>query len=85
MAERRDSLSITRRELLAGASFSAATALLASSNAQAQPVAGSPVVFAHTTVVTPDATQDDVALAVAGDRIAAIGPTDRILQQFLER
>ncbi len=35
--------------------------------------------FAHTTVVTVDAVQNDVALAVEGDKITAIGPTDAIL------
>jgi cytosine/adenosine deaminase-related metal-dependent hydrolase len=38
------------------------------------------VVFAHTTVVNVDAVQHDVALAVAGDTIVAIGPTDAVLQ-----
>src|SRR4029077_4564528 len=32
------------------------------------------------TVVTVDAVQNDVALAVEGDKIAAIGPTEKILQ-----
>jgi cytosine/adenosine deaminase-related metal-dependent hydrolase len=39
-------------------------------------------VFTHTIVANPDLTQDDVALAVEGDRIAAIGPTDQILQKY---
>ena len=34
------------------------------------------MVFANTTVVTVDGVQNDVALAVDGDVIAAIGPTD---------
>ena len=37
------------------------------------------VVFSHATVITADAVQDDVALAVDGDTIAAIGPTDAVL------
>lgn len=82
MSEWKDSLSITRRELLAGASVSAATLLLTPSGARAQGPARRPVVFAHTTVVNPDAAQEDVALAVDGDRIAAIDQTDRILEQF---
>jgi len=38
------------------------------------------VVFSHTTVVNADAVRNDVALAVQGDTIAAIGPTDEVLQ-----
>jgi cytosine/adenosine deaminase-related metal-dependent hydrolase len=37
-------------------------------------------VFTNTTVVTVDQVQDDVALAVVGDRIAAIGPTEQLLK-----
>jgi cytosine/adenosine deaminase-related metal-dependent hydrolase len=40
------------------------------------------VVFSHTTVVNADAVQHDVALAVQGDRIAAIGETDAILPKY---
>src|SRR5204863_6476890 len=40
------------------------------------------VVFSHATVVNVDAVQDDVALAVDGDAIAAIGPTDAILAAY---
>src|SRR5437667_436974 len=39
-------------------------------------------VFARTTVVTVDAVQNDVALAVVGDKIAAIGPTDTVLRTY---
>ncbi len=38
------------------------------------------MVFSHTTVVNADAVRNDVALAVQGDTIAAIGPTDEVLQ-----
>ena len=38
--------------------------------------------FRNTTVVNPDAVQNDVALAVVGDNIAAIGPTDQILKSY---
>ncbi len=44
-----------------------------------------PTVFTHTTVVTVDPGQTvlhDVALAVDGDTIAAIGPTDTVLQAY---
>ena len=71
---------ISRRELLAGAG--AAVLLLDQRGLEAQPPSGTTVVFTHTTVVNVDAVQDDVALAVAGDRIAAIGPTDQILQTY---
>jgi len=40
------------------------------------------VVFSHTTVVTVDAVHDDVALAVEGDKIMAIGPIDTILKTY---
>ena len=73
---------ITRRELLAGAGAGAAALLLDPSSAQAQPSPNRTVVFTHTTVVTVDAVRDDVALAVDGDRIAAIGPTDEVLKSY---
>jgi 5-methylthioadenosine/S-adenosylhomocysteine deaminase len=71
---------ISRRELLAGAG--AAALLLDPRGLEAQPPSGRTVVFTHTTVVTVDAVQDDVALAVEDVRIAAIGPTDQILQTY---
>ena len=75
---------MSRRELLAGAGAGAAALFLKHSGVQAQQpaAAGRPVVFRNTTVVNADATQDDVALAVEGDRIAAIGPTDEILKRY---
>ena len=42
-------------------------------------------VFTHTTVVTVDASQTvlyDVALVVDGTTIAAIGPTEALLQAY---
>ena len=77
-----NSTDLTRRELLAGAGAGAAALLLDAGSIQAQPAAGTTVVFANTTVVTVDAVQDNVALAVTGDRIAAIGPTDQVLQKY---
>ena len=77
-----NSSNLSRRELLAGAGAGAAALLLESRDLQAQPASGGTVVFSHTTVVTVDNVQDDVALAVQGDRIAAIGPTDAILKQY---
>jgi cytosine/adenosine deaminase-related metal-dependent hydrolase len=73
---------LSRRELLAGAGASAAVLLLEQSGGQAQPTSNGTVVFSHTTVVTVDAVQDDVALAVNGDKIAAIGPTNQVLKTY---
>jgi 5-methylthioadenosine/S-adenosylhomocysteine deaminase len=73
---------LSRRELLAGAGAGAAALLFESPGAQAQPAPGPAVVFARTTVVTVDAVQHDVALAVVGSTIAAIGPTDEILKRY---
>lgn len=69
---------ITRRELLAGAG----AALLLDSRGLAAQTAARTVVFSRTTVVNVDAVQTDVALAVTGDRIAAIGPTEQILKNY---
>ncbi len=43
---------------------------------------GRAVVFTHVSVVNPDGTQDDVALAVQGNRIAAIGPTATVVPAY---
>jgi 5-methylthioadenosine/S-adenosylhomocysteine deaminase len=76
---------ISRRAVLAGAGAGAAALLLEPRAAGAQTPAGRTVVFANTTVVvTVDDVRHDVALAVEGDRIAAIGPTDRIRQQYAQ-
>jgi len=71
---------LSRRQLLAGAGASAAALLLEQSGVEAQAPSGRPIVFTHTTVVNVDAVQHDVALAVEGDRIVAIGPTDTVLE-----
>jgi len=73
---------LTRRELLAGAGAGAAALLLEPRAGAQTPAAGRIVVFAHTTVVTVDAVQNDVALAVDGDKIAAIGPSDQIQRTY---
>jgi 5-methylthioadenosine/S-adenosylhomocysteine deaminase len=70
----------SRRHLLTGAGASAAALLLDRTGAGAQTPQGGAVVFSHTTVVNAGGVQEDVALAVAGDRIAAIGPTDDVLR-----
>lgn len=73
---------ISRRELLAGAGAGAAALLIEPGTLHAQPAATRAVVFTNTTVVTVDLVQDNVALAVVGDRIAAIGPTEAILKSY---
>ena len=73
---------VTRRQLLAGAGAGAAALVLEQGGVQAQAPSGATVVFSHATVVTVDAVQNDVALAVQGDTIAAIGPTDQILRTY---
>lgn len=75
------SLDLTRRQLLAGAGAGAAALVLESTRARAQaprPQGARPIVFTHTTVVTTNGQLDDVALAVDGGVIAAIGPTDQV-------
>jgi hypothetical protein len=72
-------LNISRRELLAGAGAGAAALLLEQSGVQAQATPSRTIVFAHTTVVNVDAVQDDVALAIQGDKIVAIGDTGALL------
>ena len=72
---------LNRRELLATAGAGAATLLFDGGDAQAQPGAAG-VVFTHVDVANPDLVQRDVALAVAGGRITAIGPTDEVLTKF---
>jgi len=67
--------------LLAGAGAGAA-ALLGNERVQAQPSPGRPIVFTHTTVLNVDAVQEDVAMAIAADRIAAIGATDTVLRAY---
>ena len=76
------SKNISRRELLAGAGAGAAALLLEHSGVQAQTAPTRTVVFSHTTVVNADAVQDDVALAVEGEKIAAIGETNTILERY---
>ncbi len=74
--------SLSRRELLASAGAGAAAVLLDVRTGHAQPPAARAVVFSHTTVVTVDAVQHDVALAVQGARIVAIGPSDDVLKNY---
>lgn len=76
----RGSKAISRRQLIAGAGAGAAALLLEHRALRAQPASGRAVVFTHTTVVNPDGVQHDVALAVEGDAITAIGETDAVLE-----
>lgn len=78
----RGSVDLSRRELLAGAGAGAAAVLFGHRGLDAQSTAAGTIVFAHTSVVTVDSVQDDVALAVERDTIAAIGPTDSILRTY---
>lgn len=73
---------VSRRELLAGAGAGAAALLLEGRTVAAQSPSTKAVVFSHTTVVNVDVVQHDVALAVEGDRIVAIGPTAQVLEKY---
>lgn len=76
---------MTRRDLLAGAGATVAALAVGAGTARtidAQAPTARTVVFTHTSVVTIDLVQHDVALAVTGDTIAAIGPTDDLLKRF---
>jgi cytosine/adenosine deaminase-related metal-dependent hydrolase len=76
-------MNLSRRQLLAGAGAGAAALVLEQSGLRAQePPSGRVVVFTHTTIVNVDTVQRDVALAVQGDRIVAIGPTDTVLASY---
>ena len=75
-------LTISRRELIAGAGATAAALFLDHHGVHAQAPPSRTVVFSRTTVVTADVVQNNVALAVQGDTIAAIGPTDQVLQAY---
>src|SRR5207237_1991059 len=73
---------LSRRQLLAGTGAGAAALLFEHTGLPAQTTSNTIVVFAHITVVTVDAVHDDVALAVEGDKIAAIDATDTILETY---
>lgn len=73
---------LSRRQLLAGAGAGAAALFFEHGGLEAQAPSSRTVVFSRTTVVTADAVQNDVALAVEGGRIVAIGPTDTVLGTY---
>jgi cytosine/adenosine deaminase-related metal-dependent hydrolase len=76
------SSAFNRRQLLASAGAGAAALFLGQRGLQAQAAPGTTIVFSRTTVVTVDAVHNDVSLAVEGDKIVAIGPTDPILERY---
>ena len=76
------SSTLNRRELLAGAGATAAALAFDTNIGQAQATQARPLVFTNTTVVTVDEVRNGVALAVQGDRIAAVGPNDEVLKQY---
>lgn len=73
---------ISRRQMLAGAGAGIAALLLDQGGVRAQDTGSGAVIFTNTTVVTGDTVRSDVALAVVGDRIAAIGPTDDVVRNY---
>lgn len=84
---------LTRRELLAGVGAGAAGLLLdarrlpaaeagRSRVASTLPGQSTTVVFTEVSVVNADETRNGVALAVEGQRIVAIGPTDEVVGRF---
>src|SRR5689334_6658200 len=73
---------IGRRQLLAGVGLGAAAIFFEDGSVSAQAPQRPSIVFAHTVLVTVDGVMDDVALAVEGDRIAAIGPSDSIVAKY---
>lgn len=84
MSDRSRPASLTRRELLAGAAAGAGALVLERGGVHASQTtqASGAVVFTDTTVITHDGQVDGMALAVEGDRIAAIGPTAEVLQAY---
>ena len=87
--DRPSSSTLSRRQLLAGAGAGAAALLLEPRDPRAHVLSrptsseqSATVVFTHTTVANADTVQDDVALAVEGQNIVAIGPTDAVLDAY---
>lgn len=74
--------SLNRRQMLTGVGAGAAAFLLEQGGLQAQAPPAKTVVFSHTTVADANRALDDVALAVTGNTITAIGPTDDVLKAY---
>lgn len=72
---------ISRRQLIAGAGAGAVAVLLEQPPLHAQ-ASNRAIVFRDTTVVNADTVQNDVAMAIVGTTIAAIGPTEQILKTY---
>ena len=80
-------VTLSRRELLAGAGTAALFFNQGELKAELQPGAArtsqvATVAFVNTTVVNADAVQNDAALVVEGSRIVAIGPNDSVLARY---
>jgi len=76
---------LARRDFLSAAVAVAGSAALAPARGVSASPGPRPIVFTHTTVVTNDEerrTLRDVALALRGDTIAAIGATEDIVARF---
>lgn len=69
---------INRREMLAAAAAASSVGLAQGADAKARGGRGA-TVFTHVSVLVGGKVRDDVALAVRGDRIAAIGPSAALL------
>jgi cytosine/adenosine deaminase-related metal-dependent hydrolase len=82
MSDTKDPITLSRREWLAGAGVGVAAMLLNQQAVDAQAPQPRTVVFTRTTVVNVDSVQRDVAVAVVGDLIAAIGPTEQIVTSY---
>ncbi len=80
-------VSFTRRQLLAGAGAALGSSMLPTGSlfAQSQDSTSGTVIFSNATIVTNNTerqTLRDTALAVSGDRIAAIGDSESLINQF---
>ena len=76
---------LSRRDVLLGSGAALGAALLPQSAPRAQGSSAAATVFSNTTIITNDAerrTLRNTALAVANDRIVAIGDTEDILERF---
>lgn len=82
MSDTRDATTLSRRAWLAGAGAGVAALVMRGRASGAQAPEPRTLVFTHITVANADLVQRDVALAVTGSTIAAIGPTEQILARY---